>query len=40
MSESAYERLLDIMENAKSLSERVDFEKLVDNTLAEEVMKE
>ena len=40
MSQSAYERLLDIMENADSLDERVDFEDLVDNTIASEVMEE
>lgn len=40
MSEQAYERLLDIMENADSLDQRVDFEELVDNTYALEIMEE
>ncbi|HEY8389930.1 MAG TPA: ABC transporter substrate-binding protein [Clostridia bacterium] len=40
MSKTAYERLLDIMENANSLERRVNFEDIVDNTLASEVMQE
>ncbi|HEY8423426.1 MAG TPA: ABC transporter substrate-binding protein [Clostridia bacterium] len=40
MSESAFNRLQEIMENAKSLQKRVNFADIVDNTLAQEVMAE
>lgn len=40
MSESAFNRLQDIMENANSLEKRAKFTDIVDNTLAQEVMAE
>ena len=40
MSQSAFDRLQDIMENANSLQERVNFSDIVDNSIAEEVMAE
>jgi NitT/TauT family transport system substrate-binding protein len=40
MSESAFNRLQDIMENANSLERRVSFTDIVDNSLAQEVMAE
>lgn len=40
MSESAFNRLQDIMENANSLQERVNFSDIVDNSIAEQVMAE
>lgn len=40
MQESAYNRLLDIMESAGELDERVAFNDVVDNTIAREVIAE
>lgn len=40
MKESAFEKLQDIMENAGELSARADFSKIVDNTIATELMTE
>ena len=40
MSESAFNRLQDIMENANSLENRVKYSDIVDNTIAQEVMAE
>ncbi len=38
MSEQAFERLQDIMENADQLDERADFDSVIDNTIANKVM--
>ncbi len=40
MTQESFERLQDIMQNAGELSKRADYAKLVDNTLANEVMTE
>ena len=40
MQESSYNRLLDIMESAGELDERVPFSDVVDNTIANEVISE
>ena len=39
MSEQAFERLQDIMENAGELNERVSINQLVDNKIAEDTYK-
>ena len=40
MQQSAYERLLDIMEQAGELSARAPYEQVINNTIAEQVMGE
>lgn len=40
MSESAYNRLIAVMTNAGYLSNTVDFNKVVDNTIASQLMLE
>lgn len=40
MKESSFSRMLDIMQNAGELSERVPFDKLIDNTIAERVVQQ
>ncbi len=40
MKKTAFDRLQDIMENAGTLPTRADFTKVVDNTIAEELVKE
>ena len=38
MEEEAYQRLLDVMENAGELTARPEFSDLIDNTIAQKVV--